>query len=156
MSKTVIRIAGLSLASALACGLATSANAQLVTHKDLTLAMAVTMAQTAIATCKTNGYNVSANVVGRGGEVIVAMRGDATGPHTLENSMKKAYTAKAQRRPSGEQIAKRQVDAHEQRQTVQEVRKQRQAPNFFRIHSRDQNLPVGELHQPGEIGLHKG
>ena len=102
MSKTVIRIAGLSLASALACGLATSANAQLVTHKDLSLAMAVTMAQTAIATCKANGYNVSANVVGRGGEVIVAMRGDATGPHTLENSMKKAYTAKAQRRPSGE------------------------------------------------------
>ena len=30
------------------------------------------------------------------------MRGDGTGPHTLENSMKKAYTAKAQRRPSGE------------------------------------------------------
>ena len=102
MSKTVIRIAGLSLASALACGLATSANAQLVTHKDLTLAMAVTIAQTAIATCKANGYNVSANVVGRGGEVIVAMRGDNTGPHTIENSMKKAYTSKAQRRPSGE------------------------------------------------------
>jgi uncharacterized protein GlcG (DUF336 family) len=101
MSKTVIRVAGLSLVSALACGLATSANAQLVTHKDLTLAMAVTMAQTAIATCKTNGYNVSANVVGRGGEVLVAMRGDATGPHTLENSMKKAYTARSQRQPSG-------------------------------------------------------
>src|SRR5271157_5518684 len=101
MSKTVIRIAGLSLASALTCGLATSANAQLVTHKDIPLLMAVTMAQTAIATCKANGYNVSANVVGRGGEVIVAMRGDGTGPHTLENSMKKAYTARAQRRPSG-------------------------------------------------------
>jgi uncharacterized protein GlcG (DUF336 family) len=102
MSKTVIRIAGLSIASALACGLATSANAQLVTHKDLSLAMAVTIAQTAIATCKANGYAVSANVVGRGGEVIVAMRGDNTGPHTIENSMKKAYTSKAQRRPSGE------------------------------------------------------
>jgi uncharacterized protein GlcG (DUF336 family) len=102
MSKLVIRVAGASLASALACGLATSANAQLVTHKDISLPIAVAMAQTAIATCKANGYNVSANVVGRGGEVIVAMRGDATGPHTLENSMKKAYTAKAQRRPSGE------------------------------------------------------
>jgi len=102
MSKTVIRVAGLSLVSALACGLATSANAQLVTHKDLTLAMAVTMAQTAIATCKTNGYNVSANVLGRNGEIIVAMRGDNTGPHTLENSMKKAYTARAQRRSSGD------------------------------------------------------
>jgi len=30
------------------------------------------------------------------------MRGDETGPHTLENSMRKAYTAKAQRRTSGE------------------------------------------------------
>ena len=102
MSKTVIRIVGASLASVLACGLATSANAQLVSHKDLSLAMAVAMAQTAIATCKANGYAVSANVVGRDGQVIVAMRGDATGPHTLENSMKKAYTAKAQRRASGE------------------------------------------------------
>ena len=99
MSKTII-IAGLSLAGAL--GFAGTANAQLVTHKDIPMLMAVTMAETAIATCKANGYNVSANVVGRGGEVIVAMRGDGTGPHTLENSMKKAYTAKAQRRPSGE------------------------------------------------------
>jgi uncharacterized protein GlcG (DUF336 family) len=64
--------------------------------------MALAMAETAVATCKTNGYNVSANVVGRNGEVIVAMRGDNTGPHTLENSMKKAYTARAQRRSSGE------------------------------------------------------
>ena len=91
MSNTIIRIAGLSLAGAL--GFAGTANAQLVTHKDISMLMAVTMAETAIATCKANGYNVSANVVGRGGEVIVAMRGDGTGPHTLENSMKKAYTA---------------------------------------------------------------
>jgi len=99
MSKSVLRVAGILLAAAFACG---SANAQLVTHKDISAAMALTMAETAIATCKTNGYNVSANVVGRNGEVIVAMRGDNTGPHTLENSMKKAYTAKAQRRSSGE------------------------------------------------------
>ena len=102
MSKTAFRVAGLSLAAAFVCGLAGSANAQLVAHKDISAAMALTMAETAIATCKTNGYNVSANVVGRNGEVIVVMRGDNTGPHTLENSMKKAYTARAQRRSSGE------------------------------------------------------
>jgi uncharacterized protein GlcG (DUF336 family) len=102
MSKIAFRVAGISLAAALACGLAGSANAQLVTHKDLTTAMALTMAQTAITTCKSQGYNVSANVLGRNGEILVAMRGDNTGPHTLENSMKKAYTARAQRRPSGE------------------------------------------------------
>ena len=102
MSKTALRVAGISLAVAFACGLSGSANAQLVTHKDLSAAIALTMAEAAVATCKANGYNVSANVVGRNGEIIVAMRGDNTGPHTLENSMKKAYTAKAQRRSSGE------------------------------------------------------
>ena len=102
MSKTALRVAGLSFTAAFVCGLAASANAQLVARKDISAAMALTMAEAAIATCKTNGYNVSANVVGRNGEVIVVMRGDNTGPHTLENSMKKAYTAKAQRRSSGE------------------------------------------------------
>jgi uncharacterized protein GlcG (DUF336 family) len=102
MSKTAFRIAGVSLAAALACGLTGAANAQLVTHKDISVTMALTMAETAIATCKTNGYKVSANVLGRNGEIIVQMRGDDTGPHTLENSMKKAYTARAQRRSSGD------------------------------------------------------
>jgi uncharacterized protein GlcG (DUF336 family) len=101
MSNTATRIAGFSLA-AFVGGLAFSANAQLMTHKDLSTAMAFTMAETAVQTCKQEGYNVSANVVGRDGQVLVAMRGDNTGPHTLENSMKKAFTANAQRRPSGE------------------------------------------------------
>jgi uncharacterized protein GlcG (DUF336 family) len=77
-----------------------SAHAQLVTHKDLSVNTAVTIAQTAVQTCKAQGYNVSAHVLGRSGEVLVAMRGDDTGPHTLENSMKKAWTARAQRAPS--------------------------------------------------------
>jgi uncharacterized protein GlcG (DUF336 family) len=102
MSRTLSRLAGISLAAAFACGLTLSASAQLVSHKDLSTAMALSMAETAIQTCKSQGYAVSANVVGRTGEVLVAMRGDNTGPHTLENSMKKAYTARAQRRPSGE------------------------------------------------------
>jgi uncharacterized protein GlcG (DUF336 family) len=101
MSKTTY-VVGISIAATLTCGLAGSANAQLVAHKDLTTAIAFTMAETALQTCKQQGYNVSANVVGRNGEVIIAIRGDNTGPHTLENSMKKAYTARAQRRPSGE------------------------------------------------------
>ena len=97
MSKTII-IAGLSLAGAL--GFAGTANAQLVTHKDISMLMAVTMAETAIATCKANGYNVSANVVGRNGEVIVAMRGDGTGPHTMEFARLKAYTSRTRNQTS--------------------------------------------------------
>jgi uncharacterized protein GlcG (DUF336 family) len=102
MSRTSLRAAGISLAVAVACGFAGAANAQVVAHKDISAAMALTMAETAVATCKANGYSVSANVLGRNGEIIVAMRGDNTGPHTLENSMKKAYTARAQRRSSGD------------------------------------------------------
>ena len=64
------------------------------------MATALTIATTAIETCKTNGYRVSAAVIGRQGEIIVHLRGDDTGPHTLENSFKKAWTARAQRAPS--------------------------------------------------------
>src|SRR5258708_14476967 len=102
MFKTAYRVAGLSLASALACGAATSANAQLLVHKDLSLAMATTMAMTAIETCKGQGYNVSVHVLGRDGEVIVGLRNELAGPATMENSMKKAYTARTFRRSSGE------------------------------------------------------
>jgi uncharacterized protein GlcG (DUF336 family) len=102
VSKTAFHAVGIPLAAVFVLSLVGAGNAQLVTHKDITAAMAITMAETAIATCKTNGYNVSANVVGRNGEVIVAMRGDSTGPHTLENSMKKAFTARAFRRSSGD------------------------------------------------------
>ena len=60
-------------------------SAQLLQHKDLSASMALTIAQTAIATCKANGYAVSSTVVGRNGEAIAQIRGDNTGPHTVEN-----------------------------------------------------------------------
>jgi uncharacterized protein GlcG (DUF336 family) len=102
MSNIVYRAAGISLVSALAFGLAPAANAQLITHKDLSLGMATTIALTAIETCKANGYSVSAHVLGREGQVIVAMRNESAGLATWENSMKKAYTARTFARSSGE------------------------------------------------------
>jgi len=101
MSK-IHRLAGVSLATALACGLATSANAQLLQHKDLSSAIATTIALTAVEACKQAGYNVSVHVVGRNGEVLVQLRGDGTGPHTMENSFKKAFTSRTFRIPSGD------------------------------------------------------
>ena len=102
MFRTATRLAGLSLVSALACAAATSANAQLLAHKDISLAIATTMATTAIETCKGQGYNVSVHVLGRDGEVIIGLRNDLAGAATMENSMKKAYTARTFRRSSGE------------------------------------------------------
>jgi uncharacterized protein GlcG (DUF336 family) len=96
--------------AALACTLSVPAHAQLVEHKDLTAAIALTIAETTIATCTANGYKVSVTVVGRNGEVIVQIRGDGTGPHTFENSFRKAYTARTFRAPSGAMVDRVKAD----------------------------------------------
>ena len=101
MSKYVHQLAGAALVAALVGGVAASGYAQLVTHKDLSLAMATAIARGAIDACKAQGYNVSAHVVGREGQVLVAMRNESAGLATFENSMKKAYTARTLRMPSG-------------------------------------------------------
>ena len=94
----VYHFAGIALAAALV----TPAHAELLARKDLSMETALTIATTAIETCKAQGYRVSATVVGRAGEIIVQLRGDNTGPHTVENSFRKAYTARTFRVPSGE------------------------------------------------------
>jgi len=93
------------------------AGAQLLSHKDLSLATALTIATTAADTCKGQGNRVSVAVVGRNGEVIVQLRGDDSSPHTFENSFRKAYTSRTFRIPSGE-IADRY----------------KQDPAFFAVH----------------------
>ena len=87
-----------------------SAHAELLARKDLSLATALTIATTAIETCKGNGYAVSSTIVGRNGEILVQLRGDNTGPHTIENSFRKAYTARTFRIPSGELATRLKAD----------------------------------------------
>jgi uncharacterized protein GlcG (DUF336 family) len=101
MSSSGLRLAAVAAVSACICALTAPADAQLLDHKDLTASIAMTIAQTAIETCKANGYAVSATVVGRNGEIILQVRGDNTPPHTMENSFRKAYTARTLRSPSG-------------------------------------------------------
>jgi uncharacterized protein GlcG (DUF336 family) len=98
MKKPACLVAGLSFAAALAA----PAGAQLLTHKDLSLETALKIATTAEETCKARGYRVSVTVVGRNGEVIVLLRGDDAPPHTVENSRRKAYTARTFRISSGQ------------------------------------------------------
>jgi uncharacterized protein GlcG (DUF336 family) len=88
--------------AALMLALAAPASAQLIDHKDLSLAMALAIATTAENTCEAEGNRVSVTVVGREGEVLVLLRGDGSAPHTVENSRRKAYTARTFRRSSGE------------------------------------------------------
>jgi uncharacterized protein GlcG (DUF336 family) len=99
MLKTTTAAVALAAAVAAASG---AAQAQLLAHKDISLAMATTIAETAIATCKAQGYNVSVHVVGREGQVVLGVRNENAGLATFENSMKKAFTARTFGRSSGE------------------------------------------------------
>jgi uncharacterized protein GlcG (DUF336 family) len=103
--QTIHRLAAIGAAIALGA----PAHAQLITHKDLSAAMALTIAQTALTSCTASGYHVSITVLGRAAEVLVQVRGDGASPHTVENSFRKAYTSRTFRIPSGE-IAKRYKD----------------------------------------------
>ena len=102
------------------------AHAQLLTHRDLSYAIAKTVAETAIDSCAAKGYGVSAVVVDRAGEVIVALRADNAGPHTMENARRKAYTARSFR-TSTAAYAKRFADNHPV------VRQQVTLPNVIAI-----------------------
>ena len=106
MSAYLSRVA---LAAA-ACALAAPASAQTVKHTDLSVDAAVIIATTAMADCKAKGWPVSVAVVGRTGELLVHLRGDGTGPHTMDNSYRKAYTARTTRQPSGEMAKRLKAD----------------------------------------------
>lgn len=90
------------LSAALLAAAALPVQAQLIEQKALSMPMALTIAQTAVESCKASGYNVSVHVLGREGQVLVALRGDGSSPHTFENSLRKAYTARTFKSPSGE------------------------------------------------------
>jgi uncharacterized protein GlcG (DUF336 family) len=96
----------------LACVVAAPASAQLLDQKSLSATMALTIVQTALETCTKQGFNVSVTVVGRAGEVLVQVRGDNSSPHTLENSFRKAYTARTFRTSSAD-FAKRMLKSGE-------------------------------------------
>jgi len=58
--------------------------------------------QAALDACKKDGYRVSVSVVDRAGILRAMGRADGAGPHTVDSSRKKAYTAASVRRPTSE------------------------------------------------------
>ena len=68
----------------------------------LPLSLAGKAIQASLDACKKDGYKVSASVVDRGGVLRAMARADGAGPHTVDSSRKKAYTAASLRRPTTE------------------------------------------------------
>ena len=58
--------------------------------------------QASLDACSRDGYRVSVSVVDRAGVLRAMGRADGAGPHTVESSRKKAYTAASLRRPTTE------------------------------------------------------
>jgi uncharacterized protein GlcG (DUF336 family) len=67
--------------------------ADLPIEKILPLALSTEAAQGALAACQAKGFHISVAVTDQSGLVRVLLRDDKAGPHTLDSSRKKAYTA---------------------------------------------------------------
>ena len=89
--------------------LSAPASAQgIVTQKNITLALAQTIANEAIAQCRSMGYKISVTVVDREGLPLVMLRDDGAGLSTPEGSDRKAYTARAFSQPSADFVKRLQ------------------------------------------------
>ncbi|MFI5342273.1 MAG: heme-binding protein [Candidatus Methylomirabilales bacterium] len=78
---------------ALALGAGAAGAADLPMEKVVPLSLATEAAQGALAACEGKGFHISVAVTDQSGLVRILLRDDKAGPHTLDSSMKKAYTA---------------------------------------------------------------
>jgi uncharacterized protein GlcG (DUF336 family) len=66
----------------------------IVMQKTLSLGLAKTIAEAALAECKAKGFSTSVVVVDRAGQVLVMLRDEAASAQTAEMARRKAYTAR--------------------------------------------------------------
>jgi uncharacterized protein GlcG (DUF336 family) len=78
----------------------------IVTERTISLNAALDMARAGLERCRADGYKVTVTVLNRHARTSVVLSDDGVNPHTIENSMRKAYTAFTTRSPSVE-MAKR-------------------------------------------------
>ncbi len=91
MTRTAVALAALGFIA----GLSAIAHAQgIVMQRNLSLAMAKTIAEATLAECQAKGFHTSAAVVDRAGQPLVLLRDEQATTQTLEMSRRKAYTAR--------------------------------------------------------------
>jgi uncharacterized protein GlcG (DUF336 family) len=100
MMRYSLRLAG--SAAIVAALLPSPGSAQVLMQRDVSLKMALAIADTAISECEKAGNDVSVAVVDRAGRLRVFLQGDKAAPHNIELAQRKAYTARTFGRPSGD------------------------------------------------------
>ena len=101
MSKTFAAFLGVLLFAGAA---AARAEQGLLTHKAISLDMAMSMAQGSIAKCREQGYKCAVSIIDADGLPILELHDDGAMLHRYEVARKKAYTALVYRRPSREVV----------------------------------------------------
>lgn len=74
----------------------------IVMQRNVSLPMAKAIAEATLAECKSKGFNTSAAVVDRAGQVIVILRDEQASAQTAEMARRKAYTARMFRTTTSE------------------------------------------------------
>ena len=95
------------LAVLLASGAVMAQNAPgLISERSISLNSAIELATTSLERCRADGYKVTVTVLNRHARTAVVVSEDGVNPHTVENSLRKAYTAFTTRNSTAE-MAKR-------------------------------------------------
>lgn len=93
LKQVAVSVSALSL-----CLLSTLSSAQdFPTQKVLPLELSTQAAMAAIKKCHDDGFKVSVAIVDQSGLLKVQLKADGAGPHTLDSSRRKAYTANSLR-----------------------------------------------------------
>jgi uncharacterized protein GlcG (DUF336 family) len=102
LGAAALMIAAASSASAQApTEKASSASAPApLTEKNVSMRMALAIIDGVLEQCTKDGYKVSVVIVSNDGVVRASLRGDGTGPHTMEFARRKAYTARTRNQTS--------------------------------------------------------
>lgn len=134
----------LMMAAALVAGsVSLTAQADSVSQKNLSLAQANALANSAVQACLAKNYQVSVTVVDRAGVVKAVQRTDNAGPHTVKASEMKAFTALSAKNASGKVMEAAQNNAGAQNM--------RDIPGFLLLTG---GLPVKEGDEViGAIGI---
>jgi uncharacterized protein GlcG (DUF336 family) len=72
---------------------ATAAHLSPMDHRSVSLEMANTLVEAALASCRATNRNAAVAVVDQGGNLIALQRGDQIGPHNTRAAERKAFTA---------------------------------------------------------------
>jgi uncharacterized protein GlcG (DUF336 family) len=95
-----------------------AAGAQVLMQRDVSVKMALTIAETALAEC---GSRVSVAVVDRAGRLRVFLQGDGAAPHNIELARRKAYTARTFGRTSIEWAQRTETQLQGQRELAEVI-----------------------------------